>query len=103
MGVEGNAMRNLVWSLGVLVLVLNAGGGDTLRAAPLLDPAAPQSTSGDCPSPQPAPSWVCVSGLWFPPLNPAPPPPPPPLTPQVISVGEEVTGLFFGPTTCSVV
>ena len=40
-------MRNLVSLLGVLVLVSNTGGGNTLRAAAPLEPAAPQSTSGD--------------------------------------------------------
>jgi hypothetical protein len=89
-------MRNLVSLLGVLVLVSSTGGGNTLRAAAPHEPAAPQSTSGDatgCLIPPPAPDWRCVSGIWIPPLEPATPPPSPStITPQMISVGQEVTG-----------
>ena len=83
-------MRNLVSLLGVLVLVLTAGGGHTLRAAPL-EPAAPQSPSEDatsCASAPPASGWRCVNGAWLPPLE--PPAPPPPIPTEVISADEEV-------------
>ena len=92
-------MRNIVSFLGVLVLVSTAGGGNTLWAAASLEPGAPQSTSGDCASLPPAPDWVCVSGLWFPPLEPSATQPPPTIPPQVINIGEEVTGTLH-PRTC---
>src|SRR5262245_31155582 len=84
-------LRNLVSSLGVLVLVLIASGDCTLRAAALLDePAAPQSTPGNATGcPDIFPGWVCVDGTF----------PPPTPTPRAISVGEEATGTFH-PWTC---
>jgi hypothetical protein len=95
-------MRDLVSLLGVLVLGLIAGDS-TLRAAVLLEPAAPQSTSGDatsCPG-IPPPGWVCVDGTFFP-LPGFQPEPPSTPTPRAISVGEEVTGTLHA-TTCSFV
>ena len=83
-------MRNLVSVLGVLMALFGAGVGNTVRAAGPLEPVAPQSTSGNCPTLQPAPGWVCVGGAWLPPIEPIAPQPPIPIPPQLISVGELV-------------
>jgi hypothetical protein len=99
-------MRSLVSLLALLVLMSSGAGVNTLRAAAALEPAAPQSTSGDatsCPTIPPASDWVCVSGNWVPPDQPEPAAPQSTTpTPQVIGVGEEVTGTLHTGTFVTV-
>ena len=84
-------MRTLAALFCSLALAFAWDGGAKLLSAPL-QPELDLLPQIECTTSPPATNWVCVNEIWVPPPGGSLPPPPPEPTPQVISVGEEVTG-----------